>query len=242
MPEGNGDYLILRTIRVNALYNNAATPVIVMLCGAVGLATTFWDATNSTALISWFSILFIITAARCFLVFKYHRTEIRPEQYPYWLDLYFVGTMLSGFAWGSTAYLLPIENSPIELGLITMFMLVVISGSIGIYSIFKRVYYALSLPTILPLIFFLFIQEDKQLNQLCLITSVFTFFIFVVHYHAQKIANELLILKFDNKILLDHHETDQERINTLERLNRARSDQLEKAQSELNYLKMILKK
>tara|TARA_R110000782_G_scaffold13730_16_gene40340 strand:- start:364 stop:822 length:459 start_codon:yes stop_codon:yes gene_type:complete len=148
-----------------------------------------------------------------------------------------LGTLLSGLVWGSTTYLLPTEKSVIEPGLITMFMLVVISGSIGIYSVFKRVYYSLSLPAILPLILFLFIQESEQLKQLCLITSLFTFFIFIIHYHAQKITNQLLLLKIDNKILLDHHESDQEKISILERLNKTRTKQLEKARLELSNLK-----
>ncbi|GJM05305.1 MAG: hypothetical protein DHS20C09_12960 [marine bacterium B5-7] len=237
MSKNKEDYLILQTLRVNALYNNAVIPVIVMLCGATGLTVIFWNGTNTPALISWYLTLIVITAVRCFIVFKYQRSNKKPEEYPFWLNLYFAGTLLSGLVWGATTYLLPTEKSVIELGLITMFMLVVISGSIGIYSVFKRIYYSLSLPTILPLILFLFMQESKQLNQLCLITSLFTFFIFIIHYHAQKITNQLLLLKIDNKILLDHHESDQEKISILERLNNTRTKQLEKVRLELNDLK-----
>jgi len=119
-----------------------------------------------------------------------------------------------------------------------MFMLVVISGSIGIYSVFKRIYYALSLPIIVPLIIFLLIQDNEQLNKLSLITSLFTGFIFIIHYHSQKITNQLLLIRINNKFLLDGYESDQEKINVLERLNRTRTDQLEKAHLELKYLKI----
>lgn len=235
MSDNKEDHLLLQSLRVNALYNNAAIPVVVMLCGAFGLIVTLWDERNAFALLSWFITLLTITAIRCFIVWKYHQSEKKTEEYPFWLNIYFIGTLLSGVAWGASAFLLPTENSVIELGLITMFMLVVISGSIGIYSVFKRIYYALSLPTILPLIIFLCIQDGSQMNSLCLITSLFTFFIFIIHYHAQKITNQLLLIKFDNKVLLDHHEIDQEKINILERLNRTRTEQLEKARLELSY-------
>jgi hypothetical protein len=237
MSENKEDYLLLQSLRVNALYNNATIPVVVMLCGALGLIVTLWDDRNSSTLLSWFITLVIITAIRCFIVWKYHQSEKQPEEYPFWLNIYFVGTFVSGTIWGSSAYLLPTENSIIELGLITMFMLVVISGCIGIYSVFKRIYYALTLPTIMPLILFLCTHGSEQMNELCLITSLFTFFIFIIHYHAQNITNQLLLIKFDNKILLEHHEIDQEKINILERLNRTRTEQLEKARLELSYLK-----
>jgi len=237
MSDNKDDYLLLQSLRVNALYNNAAIPVVVMLCGAFGLIVTLWDERNTVALLSWFFTLLTITAIRCFIVWKYHQSEQKPEEYPFWMNTYFVGTLFSGTVWGATAYILPSENSVIELGLIAMFMLVVISGSIGIYSVFKRIYYALSLPTIMPLIIFLFFHENEQLNSLCLITSLFTFFIFIIHYHSQRITNQLLLIKFDNKILLDHYENDQEKINILMRLNKTRSEQLKKAHLELSYLK-----
>ena len=209
------DYLLLRTLRVDALYNNAVIPVIAMLCGALGLLITFWDKNNSSVLLLWFGAMIITTVGRCLIVLKYHSSPKKTEDYPFWLNLYFSGTFISGCIWGTTSYLLPVENSVTELGLITMFMLVAISASIGIYSVFKRVYYALSLPTILSLIFFLTLQENPQLNTLGIITAIFTFFIFIIHYHAHRIINQLLILKFDNQSLLDHYKHDQEKISIL---------------------------
>jgi hypothetical protein len=237
MSENREDYLLIQNLRIDALYNNAAIPVVVMLCGAFGLIVTLWNEKNSFALLSWFITLLTITGIRCFIVWKYKHSSKSADEYPFWLNIYFIGTCFSGLVWGATAYLLPTENSIIELGLITMFMLVVISGSIGIYSVFKRIYCALSLPTIMPLIIFLFIQENEQMNDLCLITSLFTFFIFIIFFHSQKITNQLLLIKFDNEVLLNNYEKDQDRINILERLNNTRSAQLEKARLELNYLK-----
>ncbi|HIF51980.1 MAG TPA: hypothetical protein EYQ42_10735 [Thiotrichaceae bacterium] len=208
-----------------------------MLCGAFGLLVSLWNETNVITLITWFISLVVITAGRYYIVLQYHHSEKRPEEYLYWLNIYSIGTVFSGVIWGSTAYLLPTNNSLVELGLITMFMLVVISGSIGIYSVFKRVYYALSLPTILPLILFLALQNNVQLNSLSLITSIFAFFIFTVHYHTHKMTTQLLLTKFDNKVLIDNYENDQDRINILEKLNRTRTQQLEKAKQELDYIK-----
>jgi len=238
MSNNTEDYVILQALRVDALYNNAAIPVVVKLCGALGLLIAFWDERNTYALFLWFTVAIIITVMCCLIVLKYHSTQKRLEKYPFWLNMYFIGTLFSGIVCGTTAYVLPVENNIIELGIITMFMLVVISGSIGIYSVFKRIYYAFSLPIIVPLIIFLFAQDNEQLNQLGLITSIFTGFIFVIHCYAQKITNQLLIIKFDNKFLIDGYKIDQEKINILERLNRTRSKQLEKARMELNYLKI----
>lgn len=238
MSKNTEDYTLLQALRVDALYNNAAIPVVVMLCGALGLLVTLWDERNAYVMLSWFAALIIITVIRCLIVLKYHSSQINPEAFPLWINLYISGTLLSGIVWGTTAYVLPVENNIIELGIITMFMLVVISASIGIYSVFKRIYYALSLPIIVPLILFLLVQDNEQLNKLSLITSLFTGFIFIIHYRAQKITNQLLLIKFDNKSLLDGYESDQMKINILERLNRTRSGQLEKARLELKYLRI----
>lgn len=50
-------------------------------------------------------------------------------------------------------------------------------------------------------------------------------------------TTQLLLTKFDNKVLIDNYENDQDRINILEKLNRTRTQQLEKAKQELDYIK-----
>jgi len=233
MSDDTEDQVKINALRVDAIYSHVTIPVIVMLCAALGMVITLWDERNVHALLGWFIALIIITYIRYLIVAKYHASKKLPEQYSYWLNIYLLGTFVSAIVWGTTAYVLPAENNLIELGFITMLMLIVISGSIGIYSVFRRVYYTLCLPAIVPLILFLLFQNNEQLNKLGIITIIFTVFIFIIQYHSHRIINQLLVSKYDNKTLIDNYVRDRDRINILERLNNTRTKELKEVKGRL---------
>ncbi|GEM_PF-3153675 len=226
MSEQQQDFVKLNALRVDAIYNNSAIPVIVMLCGALGLLITLWDEKNIYFSLAWFTSIIIITLIRYLIVTKYHASQKLPEQYSYWLNIYLAGTFLAAIAWGTTVYVLSTNGDIINIGLVTMFMLILLSGSIGIYSVFQRIYYTLSLPAITPLIFYLLFHNNEQVNKLGIITIIFTVFIFIVQYHSHKIINQLLVFKYDNKLLLDNYEQDQDKINDLEQRHNATKQEL----------------
>ncbi len=226
MSDENEDFVKLNALRVDAIYNNAATPVIVMLCGALGLLITLWDEKNIYPSLIWFTSIIIITFIRYMIVTKYHNSQKLPEQYSYWLNIYIAGTFISAIVWGTTVYVLSTNSDIINIGLVTMFMLILLAGSIGIYSVFQQIYYALSLPAITPLIFYLLFHNNEQINKLGIITIIFTAFIFIIQYHSHKIINQLLVFKYDNKLLLDNYEHDQNKISVLEQRHNATKKEL----------------
>ncbi len=142
-------------MRLEALYNNSIIPVFVTLTGCTALFYVLWNKEIAVAAISWLTILFIVTAIRCFIVTQYRTSKKSPEDYVYWLNIYIIGAICSGTVLGSTAYVFIVDYNIMNTGLLTMFILVMASGSIGIYSVFRRIYYGFNLPTIIPLIVFL---------------------------------------------------------------------------------------
>ena len=241
MSNNANDLVKINALKVDAIYNNASIPVIVMLVGALGLIITLWDARNTYAILSWFTALVVITLIRYLIFLRYKKTHKEPEHYTYWLNTFIYGAIVSASVWGTTAYILPVNNNVIDLGLITMFMLIIAAGAIGIYSVYRRVYYASCLPAIVPLILFLLYQDNEQLNKLGNITIIFSMCIFVMQYHSHRIMNQLIISKYDNKSLLNNYERDQARINVLELLNNARKKELEILTEQLKSSNALIK-
>jgi hypothetical protein len=237
MDRNMEDHVILQALRVDALYCHALTPMLSLLFGALSILIYFWSAGNVYPMLYWFALLCVITALRCLLIYKYKQSTIEPNQYPVWLKLYMIGVLSTATVWGSTIYIVPADNNYIDIGAVTMLMLIVISLSTGIYSVFHRIYYGLCIPMIVPLIYFLISHEDEQLHKMGNIAALYTGFVFVIQYHAHKIINQLLMIKFDNKLLLDSYEKDQDKIDILNRLNNTKNKQLERARYEINKLR-----
>lgn len=242
MSDNRDDYIKLNALRVEALYSHSVIPVAVMLCGALILVFILWSKTNALPLLTWFFILLLVTIGRYINVFRYRVAEKIPEQYIHWLNRYFYGAVLSGMIWGSAAYVFITSNDIVNVGLLCMFMLVVAAGSIGIYSIFQRMYYGFNLPAIIPLVVYLLSNSDELLNSLGIILIIFVGFIFVIQYDAHNVVNQLLVIKFDNRHLLNGYEKDQRRIRDLQGLNNIKDVEIKKIRTELNNLKNTIEK
>lgn len=242
MSDDTDDYIKLNALRVEALYDHSIIPVAVMLCAAVILVCILWNENNALALFAWFSMLLLVTIVRYINVFKYRTSEKNPGQYPFWLNMYFGGAVLSGMVWGSAAYVFITNNNTVDTILLTMLITVTAAGSIGIYSIFQRVYYGFNLPAVIPLIVYLVSRGDQLVNMLGAITVVFVGFIFVIQYDAHKVINQLLLIKLDNRFLLDSYERDQRRISKLEMLNKNKDEEIKKIRVELSISRDIIEK
>lgn len=227
------DIVKLNALRVEALYSNTGIPVAVTLVGCVVLFFVLLNKTNMVPAISWLSILLIVSAFRYFFIKRFKASTRKPEDYKHWLMIFLIGTICSGLVLGSTAYVFIVDDDVINVGLLTMFILVLNSGSIGIYSAFKRVYYGFNIPVIVPLIFYFISQDNAQLNKLGMMFVAFVIFIFIIQYHSHKILNQMISVKLDNINLMDGYELDQSRISILDKMYNTNLKELEKTKLEL---------
>lgn len=237
MSDVRDDHVKLNSLRVEALYDHSIIPIAVMLSGALILVFVLWDSNNALPLLSWLTILLLVTTGRFINVRQYRVSGKIPEQYSRWLIRYLFGAILSGMIWGSAAYVFITGFNIVDIGILSMFMLVVVAGSIGIYSIFQSTYYGFNLPAIVPFIFFLLTSKEEILNTFGFVIIIFTGFILVIQYDAHRIINQLLLVKFDNHHLLSGYEKDQRKIRTLETLISIKDIELKKIKTELNNLK-----
>ena len=234
------DLIHLNALRVEALYDHSVIPVAISLIGSTVLCIALWDAKIAVAASSWLVILYIVYIIRYLTVTRYHATIKRPEDYTYWLNIFLIGALCSGTMLGSAVYIFIVDDDIFNIGILTMFLLILISGSTGIYSVYQRIYYAFTLPIIVPLIIFMLYKNNDLIHKLCMITTAFTVCIFVVQFHAHRMIYQVLIIKLDNKNLLNGYELDQDRIKIMERLHESSTIQLETAKNALRRCQEIL--
>ena len=233
MNAAENDLSRLNELRLNTLYHNSIVPVIVTMAGGFVLYYILWNESNRLATISWLTIYIIVSAIRIIIIRFYNISTKSPEDHDYWLNIYFVGAVCAGTLLGSLAYIFIIDQDIINMGLLSMFVLVVASGSIGMYSIYNRIYYGFNIPMLLPLIIFLSSQNNEQFNKLSIIFIAFTVCIFIIQYYAHRTINQLFVIKIENEDLLHGYEVDQGRIKNLESLNNSCTIQLSDTASEL---------
>jgi len=233
MNADENDLKRLKELQLDTLYYSSIVPIIVTLAGGFVLYYILLDVSNTIAAISWLTIFFIVSVIRIIVIRFYNISIKSPKRHDYWLNTFFAGVVCTGTLLGSLAYIFIIDQDIINIGLLTMFILVVASGSIGIYSVYQRIYYGFNIPMLLPLIIFLLIQNNEQFNKLSIILIAFTVCIFIIQYYAHRAINQLLMIKIENENLLDGYEVDQDRIKDLQNLNNSYTIQLIDKVSEL---------
>jgi len=233
MNADENDLKRLKELQLDTLYYSSIVPVIVTLAGGFVLYYILLDVSNTIAAISWLTIFFIVSVIRIIVIRSYNISIKSPKRYDYWLNTFFAGVVCTGTLLGSLAYIFIIDQDIINIGLLTMFILVVASGSIGIYSVYQRIYYGFNIPMLLPLIIFLLIQNNEQFNKLSIILIAFTVCIFIIQYYAHRAINQLLMFKIKNNNMFDEHKVDQDRIKDLQGLNNSYTTQLTDTVSEL---------
>ena len=233
MIKNNDEQIRLNAIRIDALYNHSTNPVAVTFTGCAILVFVLWDKEIAIRAISWLALLLLVSSVRYLINIRYHSSKKSLEDYADWLNIFFVGVIFSGTVLGSAAFVFNIGNNIINAGLLTMFILVLVSGSIGIYSVFQRIYFGFTIPAIVPLIIYLLYQQNEQMSSLCTVIIAFVVFIFIIQFHASKIINQLLIIKLNNEQLLEGYELDHEKISELTRLYKNVRELLDSTKTEL---------
>lgn len=221
------DITVLNALRVEALYNHGVIPSVVTLIGALIIFFIFRGEELTGYQISWLVLLLIISMGRYFTVWLYKTIDVPAENYRSWLNLYFAGVVLTGSVIGSFVFIFSEHGEIYDIYLLTMFFLVLLSGSIGIFSIYQRIYYGFNLPLIIPLIAYLFSVDNTLLNTLAEFVCLFAIFIFIIQYQSHRIIDQLLSIRLDNRNLIDRYAVDQNRIDTLESTNDIKTRKIE---------------
>jgi cytochrome bd-type quinol oxidase subunit 2 len=236
------DAITLNSLRVEALYNHGVMAAIITLLGVLLLFIVCSDNSFTIEKKIWLFLLSILSIVRYLTVRFYKSSKKSAEEYPLWLNIYFIGVICSGSIIGASPYIYIDENNTTHINLLITFSLVLFSGSIRIFSVFQRIYYGFNLPLIVPLIIYLLTSNNETLVTHGYIVCLYTICIIAIQIQSHRIINQLLLIKLDNKNLLKTYEIDKEKINLLERLHNTKAKQVEELKVALKISRSKLNK
>ena len=98
--------------QVRLLYVNSTIPILVSISVAVILCWTLWDTVDTTILVGWFSLFFIISTLRLLLLYRFHRCKPETENIRKWHLHFLLGTYSAAAAWGLASFFLYPHNFP----------------------------------------------------------------------------------------------------------------------------------
>jgi signal transduction histidine kinase/ActR/RegA family two-component response regulator len=133
--------------QTRTLYKNFAGSLI----GTLGVSfLTVWvlsDNFDLTGLLIWLAVSLFICFIRFVFVQKFDSEKVTEDNYRYWLNLYVIGSVLSGLNWGMVSILFFDAGSPTHVLFITCIYAGYISASVFSNSSYFPSFLAFSVPS-----------------------------------------------------------------------------------------------
>jgi uncharacterized membrane protein YfcA len=198
--------------QIKRLYSHSYLSFLATLFSAILVLWLFQAVAESLLLKSWFAIFLILTIIR--IVVSYHFEKSEQNNTDTWLMMFLMMTFFSGVMWGITGFLFIPEgllsqlDSVLYHGMLLLFIVALITGSIITYSASKMVYLYFSVPAIVPQCLMLISKGDIYHSFLGGYVLAYACIMFVVSIYINQIFSEYSKVDEQNdflKLTLKNH-------------------------------------
>lgn len=191
--------------QIERLYSHSYLSFIATFFGAILVLWLFQTVAESLVLISWFAIFSILTFIRIVVTYHFQKSDqINTET---WLMVFLILTFFSGTMWGITGFLfipeglLSLVDSVLYHGMLLLFIVALITGSIITYSASKMVYLCFSVPAIVPQCLMLISKGDIYHSSLGGFVLAYACIMFVISIYIHQIFSQCSKIEAQNEII-----------------------------------------
>lgn len=207
-----GDRIFAEQVRL--VYDQGVPAMLAApICGVL-LAGVLWPVTSHQRLIIWVGVVCVVTFVRVCQVSYYRRASISVSPRG-WARAYAVGSFVAGCYWGAAGFFLYPEDQPQYQYLLILVICLLLVSIMFSFSALKSAFFAVSLPTMLPLIGMLLVQGNRSEKIIGVGLVLFTVVVIVYTMRIHKILKESLALRFENIDLIDTLKANRQKTEAL---------------------------
>ncbi len=190
--------------QVRLLYDQGVAAMLAApLCGLL-IVAVLWPVTPHHRLLTWLAIVCVVTTARMYQVRAYRRNTSASNNPMLWARTYVAGSFLAGCYWGAAGpYLFP-ENQPQYQYILILVICLLLVSSMFSFSALKSAFFAVSIPTMLPLITILLVYGARSEQIVGVGLVLFTTVVMIYTLRIHRMQRESLALRFENIDLIDN--------------------------------------
>lgn len=187
--------------QVKLLYKNAPIAYLITMVNGAILIYIQNSYIPRRVLFIWYASLSLVTAGRAFGSFQYAKMNYRPGDVRFWNQMYFIGSVLAGCVWGSTALLLFPLNSLAHQLFVAFVLAGMSAGSVSVLAPRIEVCLGFLLPTLLPLFFHYITLHTPLQTGMGVMTMLFLFGMVFSSLNFHHAIRSSLNLRFDKQEL-----------------------------------------
>ena len=144
--------------KLKLLYHQSYPAVFFSMIVALILAAIFWHEASKTNLLVWLSFIFLSSAFRLVLFFRYHRISPQGVAILKWEKSYFYTLIFSAAVWGLGVVLISYQLPFLYQSIAYSFLLGLAGAALSVYSAIRCYAITAIVIVLLPMILWLLIQ------------------------------------------------------------------------------------
>ncbi|MDH5677595.1 MAG: PAS domain S-box protein [Nitrospinota bacterium] len=140
-----------RIEQTQLLYSHGFVGVAANLVNSLLVAVVLWGVISSVAIVSWVGLVWLATAARYFLIYKFHSATITGDNYIHWQRLMILMLLVSGSVWGMLALWLYPVDSPFHQVFLAFVLGGMIAGAVVVDSAVFEAFIVYAIFSLVPM-------------------------------------------------------------------------------------------
>ncbi len=198
----NIPFLIIKK-QLELLYTKNHKALYITLINSIVLSVIIFNSVPLGRLLSWQGSMITVICLRFMIIWFFHQEKDVGKRPQIWINLYMLGTGVTGAVWGITAILFFPDLSSLQ----QTFMIMLIAGMMAAASAFQSIMYrcfiAYIIPLVLPYLYILFMSSaDEMYLNMGLMTTLYVFTMLVVAKRINRVIIDSIKTQFENRDLI----------------------------------------
>jgi PAS domain S-box-containing protein len=147
--------------QIQKLSGHTILGISATLINSLILSLILWNVAPRMHVVIWFIVLVLISLVRLFLQKSYSKVTPTLENAKKWENMFILTLAFSGIVWGSAAIFLFPSSSIGHQVFIAFVLGGMVAGSVGVFSIVVKAFFAYSIPALLPMVIVFFNLKDE---------------------------------------------------------------------------------
>jgi signal transduction histidine kinase/ActR/RegA family two-component response regulator len=219
--------------QVSQLYERGPVGIIATLVNSAILSSIQWSVISHSVILTWFSVLFLITLIRAVYIFKYRHASSISIRSRTWGTWFIIGIGISGIVWGAAGIFL-FPGKSIAHQIFPAFVLGgMVAGAASAFSALKMAFFAYTFPALVPIIIKFFSLGGNIHQAIGVMGLLFVFLVTVTAIRSHKMLVKSLKLGFENKSLVSYLSETKEKAERMNEKLEAEIIERKKVEQEL---------
>ncbi|MGD2029704.1 MAG: PAS domain S-box protein [Desulfobacterales bacterium] len=197
------------------------------LINSLILSLILWNVAPKTSVVIWFILLISVSLVRYLLQKNYSKFTHTLKNVKKWENLFLLTLAFSGAVWGSAAIFLLPSNSIGHQVFIAFILGGMVAGTVGIFSVVIKAFFAYSIPALLPILIIFFNINDEIHMAMGFMLFLFWLIMLLTAKSLNKTIITSLSLKYENINLVSELQAEIEERRKIEKELLRKNEEIE---------------